>query len=169
MPADPARRAPQDRTKLLVITATAPTPNGPLHLGHLSGPYVAADIAARAARARDERVLTVSGLDPHQNYVPAKAQKEGRKADAVLDEYEGLVRRAFAAARVDYDLFADPRADDGYRTAVRALLDELVDRRAVTLQRETLWRCADCGATLHHAYVTGSLPRLRRGLGWRHL
>ena len=158
MPADPARRAPQDRTKLLVITATAPTPNGPLHLGHLSGPYVAADIAARAARARDERVLTVSGLDPHQNYVPAKAQKEGRKADAVLDEYEGLVRRAFAAARVDYDLFADPRADDGYRTAVRALLDELVDRRAVTLQRETLWRCADCGATLHHAYVTGCCP-----------
>lgn len=158
MPADPARRAPQDRTKLLVITATAPTPNGPLHLGHLSGPYVAADIAARAARARDERVLTVSGLDPHQNYVPAKAQKEGRKADTVLDEYEGLVRRAFAAARVDYDLFADPRADDGYRTAVRALLDELVDRRAVTLQRETLWRCADCGATLHHAYVTGRCP-----------
>jgi methionyl-tRNA synthetase len=159
------RRAGTGRGELVVVTATAPTPNGPLHLGHLSGPYVAADIAARAARARGEHVLTVSGLDPHQNYVLAKAQKEGRKADAVLDDYEALVCQAFAAARVGYDLFADPRADDGYRTAVRGLLDELVDRRAVVLQRETLWRCADCGATLHHAYVTGRCPGCGSGSG----
>jgi methionyl-tRNA synthetase len=151
--------------ELLVITATAPTPNGPLHLGHLSGPYVAADIAARAARSRGSKVLTVSGLDPHQNYVPAKAQLEGRKPEAVLDDYEALVRQAFAAARVRYDLFADPRADDGYRAAVRGLLDELVDRRAVVLARQTLWQCADCGATLHHAYVSGRCPGCGAGSG----
>src|SRR5579875_3672757 len=93
-------RTPPAGAPLTVITATAPTPNGPLHVGHLSGPYLAADVAARAARAAGHQVLTVSGLDPHQNYVPAKARLEGRTATAVLDDYEATVRRAFAAARI---------------------------------------------------------------------
>ena len=98
---------------LVVVTATAPTPNGSLHVGHLSGPFVAADVAARAARARGLRTLTVSGLDPHQNYVPAKAAKEGRTPEAMLDDYEALVRESLRAARISFDIFVDPRADAG--------------------------------------------------------
>ena len=56
-----------------VLITPPPTPNGPLHLGHLSGPYVAGDVAVRAARARGESVLSVSGLDVHQNYVVTAA------------------------------------------------------------------------------------------------
>ncbi len=141
-----------------IITATAPTPNGPLHVGHMSGPYLAADIAARAARARGENVLTVSGLDPHQNYVPAKAAIEGRSTGEVLDEYETLIRRALRAARVSYDVFIDPRADGGYRAAVASLLDELVASKAAVVEEVTLARCAGCRLTLHHAHVTGGCP-----------
>lgn len=142
----------------LVITATAPTPNGPLHVGHLSGPYLAADIAARAARARGERVLTVSGLDPHQNYVPAKAAIESRGAGEVLDEYEALIRQALRAARVCYDIFIDPRTDGAYRAAVASLLEELVASKVAVVEEATLARCARCQVTLHHAYVTGGCP-----------
>jgi methionyl-tRNA synthetase len=142
----------------VIVTATAPTPNGPLHLGHLSGPYVAADIAARAARARGERVVTVSGLDPHQNYVPAKAAGQGRTPGQVLDEYEATIRKAFAAAAVSYDIFIDPRADAGYRAAITRLLDELVAGKVAVIEETELACCADCGATLHHAYVTGRCP-----------
>jgi methionyl-tRNA synthetase len=142
----------------VVVTATAPTPNGPLHVGHLSGPYVAADIAARAARARGERVLTFSGLDPHQNYVPAKAALERRPAEAVLQEYSGLVRRALRAARVGYDVFADPHADAAYRESVRYLVGELVARKAAIVEPALLARCGGCGRTLHHAYVSGGCP-----------
>lgn len=148
-----------------VITATAPTPNGPLHIGHLSGPYLAADIAARAARARGERVLTVSGFDPHQNYVPAKADIQGRTADDVLDEYQALIHRALRAARVTYDVFIDPRADDSYRSAVMGLLDELLARKAAVIEEATLARCAACGVTMHHAYVSGGCPMCGRGSG----
>src|SRR5579875_2542446 len=144
--------------RLVVVTATAPTPNGSLHLGHLSGPFVAADVAARAARARGLRTLTVSGLDPHQNYVPAKAAVEGRTPDAMLDEYEELVRRSLAAARVGFDVFADPRADAGYRDAVTRLLGELAARGAIGVEPVTLARCADCGTMLHYAYVSGDCP-----------
>lgn len=141
-----------------VITATAPTPNGPLHVGHLSGPYLAADIAARAARSRGESALTVSGLDPHQNYVPAKARRQGRTPAEVLGEYEATIRQAFRAARISYDVFTDPRADAGYRSGVAALVDELVAAKAATMEEFTLARCGRCGYTLHHAYVCGDCP-----------
>ncbi|MGH3157122.1 MAG: class I tRNA ligase family protein, partial [Streptosporangiaceae bacterium] len=48
-----------------VFVIPQPTVNGPLHIGHLSGPYLAGDVAARAARGRGERVLTLAGVDVH--------------------------------------------------------------------------------------------------------
>src|SRR6266536_1033163 len=142
----------------VLITATAPTPNGALHLGHLSGPYIAADIAARVARTRSESVLTVGGVDPHQNYVVAKAQRSGRASATVADEYADLIRQAWQRARIDYDIFVDPAHDAAYRGAVRDLLTALVDSKAVDLDETTLHRCADCGRLLHHAYVSGACP-----------
>ena len=107
-----------------VVLTPPPTPNGPLHVGHLSGPYVAADVAVRAARARGERVLSVSGLDVHQNYVVTAAEQEGRPVAEVLTDYGGRVRAALAMTRVSYDLFLDPAADADYRDAVARLLGE---------------------------------------------
>lgn len=141
-----------------VITATAPTPNGPLHVGHLSGPYLAADIAARAARGRGEAVVSVCGLDPHQNYVPARAHLDARAPDDVLDEYEALIRQSFQASRINHDVFIDPRADAGYRGAIASLLDELVAAKAAVVEETTVAVCARCDTTLHHAYVAGSCP-----------
>jgi methionyl-tRNA synthetase len=155
----PADRGPA------VITATAPTPNGPLHVGHLSGPYLAADIAARAARSRGETVLTVSGLDPHQNYVPAKARRQDRTPAEVLGEYEATIRQAFRAARISYDVFIDPRTDAGYRSGVAAMVDELVAVKAAAVEEFTLARCGQCGYTLHHAYVAGNCPVCGAGSG----
>ena len=64
----------EQSTGVTVIVIPQPTCNGPLHIGHLSGPYLAADIASRAARARGERVLTLAGIDVHPNYVLTKAE-----------------------------------------------------------------------------------------------
>lgn len=145
--------------RLVAVTATAPTPNGPLHVGHLAGPFIAADVAARAARAGGARTLTVSGLDPHQNYVRAKAAAQGREVSEVLDEYEGLVRDALRAAKIGYDIYLDPRADQDYRFRVVRTLGELMNRGAVTAERAVLTRCGSCESTLHHAYVSGECPR----------
>jgi len=141
-----------------VLITPPPTPNGPLHLGHLSGPYVAGDVALRAARARGESVLSVSGLDVHQNYVVTAAEQEGRTPAEVIEDYGARIRSAFALAGVEYDLFLDPAADDDYRTGVARLLDELLagaGSSAVAV-REVPWAvCADCGRGLHHARVAG--------------
>jgi methionyl-tRNA synthetase len=139
-----------------VVITPPPTPNGPLHVGHLSGPYVAGDIAVRAARARGERVLSVSGLDVHQNYVLTAAEREGRPPAEVIADYGTRIRSALALSGVSYDLFLDPAADADYRDAVARLLSELLSAGAIAV-REVPWAvCSDCGRDLHHARVAGT-------------
>ncbi|HEX4704728.1 MAG TPA: class I tRNA ligase family protein [Pseudonocardiaceae bacterium] len=148
-----------------LITATAPTPNGPLHLGHLSGPYIAADIAARAARRRGQRVVAFSGVDPNQNYVVTKAIAEGRSVQEVLDTYQTDMRVAFERARVEYDVFVQPDVDTDYRDAVAGLIGHLVASGAATIAETTVMVCGDCDRTMHHAYVGGNCPTCGLGSG----
>src|SRR5829696_4193933 len=143
------------RDGVTVVLTPPPTPNGPLHIGHLSGPYVASDVAIRAARARGEQVLSVCGLDVNQNYVLAKAEQEGRPAGEVMAEYGHRIRSALELAGVCYDVFLDPQADADYRDAVAGLLAELVESKAAVV-RDVPWAvCSDCGRGLHHARVAG--------------
>lgn len=138
-----------------VVLSPPPTPNGPLHLGHLAGPYLAADIAVRAARRRGERVFALCGLDDHQNYVLAKARQEGTGVRELRDRYAGLIRGVFDRVGVGHDGFTEPLDDAGYRSAVAGFLGELV--AAGTLPVEE-WRtpvCANCPGIAHHVYVSG--------------
>jgi methionyl-tRNA synthetase len=152
-------------TNVTLIVTPPPTPNGPLHLGHLSGPYVAADVAARAARAAGSQVLTVCGLDTNQNYVPTKGDLEGRPAAEVLSGYGQMVRDAFARARIEYDSFVDPGTDPDYRWAAASLLTDLVDAKAAVVADAQIASCDGCGRTMHHAYVAGSCPWCGAGAG----
>ena len=88
--------------RLTVITIPQATANGPLHLGHLSGPYLASDIAARAARARGERVVALAGIDVHQNYVLTKAENEGVPVEDMIEEYRTRILDAYTRARLSW-------------------------------------------------------------------
>ena len=150
------------REAVLVLTPP-PTPNGPLHVGHLAGPYVAGDIAARALRAAGRDVITQSGLDEHQNYVLTRAESRGEPATETVAHFADLVQSGFAAARIRYDLLLRPMADTGYQDAVRRLLTELVDLKAVEVAPFTLTACGGCGRVLHHARVAGGCPTCGAG------
>ncbi|WLS46445.1 class I tRNA ligase family protein [Micromonospora profundi] len=142
---------------VLVVTPP-PTPNGPLHVGHLSGPYVAGDIAVRALRADGRRVVAQSGLDAHQNYVLARAEALGEAVTDTAARYQALVCTALDAARIRYDIMADPLADEGYRSTVAGLLTELVEAKAVEIAPVSLRACSACHRVLHHVRVTGTCP-----------
>jgi methionyl-tRNA synthetase len=137
-----------------VIVIPQPTVNGPLHIGHLSGPYLAADVASRAARARGDRVLTVAGLDVHPNYVLTKAELIGADVTEMVAKYRASILSAFSLAGIGYDAFLDPQ-DPAYQSAIAGMLSDLVDSGVVPMREMTLHRCADCGRTLHHSYVVG--------------
>jgi len=140
-----------------VIVIPQPTVNGPLHVGHLSGPYLAADIASRAARARGERVLTLAGVDVHPNYVLTKAENLGVDVGEMIAKYRAQITTAFDLARIGYDVFLDPQ-DPTYRQAIATMLGEMVDNGTVPMEQFTLHQCSDCGRTLHHSYVVGKCP-----------
>jgi len=137
-----------------VIVIPQPTVNGPLHIGHLSGPYLGADIAARAARARGERVLSLAGVDVHPNYVLTKAENLGMDVGEMVAKYRAQIMSAFRGAGISYDAFLDPQ-DPQYRQAIAGMLRELVETGTVPMREVTLHQCADCYRTLHHSYVVG--------------
>src|ERR1700730_9660830 len=111
----------QERATVFVIPQ--PTVNGPLHIGHLSGPYLAGDIAARSARARGERVLTLAGVDVHPNYVLTKAEILGMDVDEMVAMYRAQIAAAYGKARIGSDVFVDPQVEAHKRTIVSMLTE----------------------------------------------
>ncbi|WBQ02545.1 class I tRNA ligase family protein [Kribbella sp. CA-293567] len=140
--------------QVTVVTFPQPTANGPLHVGHLSGPYIAADIAARAARARGERVVVTSGLDVHQNYVLTRAENENLEVGPMMADFKADILSTYRLARIGFDRFSDPLGDE-HAPIVRSLMNHLVASGATPLRELTLHACGDCGRTLHESYLTG--------------
>jgi len=138
-----------------VITTPPPTPNGPLHLGHLSGPYLAADFAGRAARARGERVVVTAGVDVSQNFIPRMADDMGLDVEQMMARYRAEILQAYHRGHIDYDIFVDPQTPS-YRRAVAGMLSDMVTRGMLPMRELTLHACADCRRTLHHAYLAGT-------------
>jgi methionyl-tRNA synthetase len=146
---------PADGGRTTVVLSPPPTPNGPLHLGHLAGPYVAADVAVRALRRRGVDTVAVCGLDDNQNYVLARARQEKAPVHQVRGHYAGLIREVFDRLGITHDEFIEPATDQTYRAAVVRFLDELVTSGAFPVEEWTAPTCPHCPGTLHHAYVTG--------------
>lgn len=145
-----------------VIVIPQPTVNGPLHIGHLSGPFLAADVASRAARARGERVLTLAGIDVHPNYVLTKAENLGVDVDEMVARFRSQIITAFELAGIGYDAFLDPLEPD-YQRAIAGMLTHLVDNGTLPMREVTLYACADCDRTMHHSYVVGKCPNCGTG------
>ncbi|GAA1255842.1 hypothetical protein GCM10009665_52910 [Kitasatospora nipponensis] len=157
--------APDRTGATTVVLSPPPTPNGPLHLGHLAGPYVAADLAVRAARRRGERVVALCGLDDHQNYVPAAARRQNLPVEELRTRNADLIREVFHRADVVHDGFTEPLTDGAYRAAVVEFLEELVLSGALPVEQWQTPVCPDCPGILHHAYVTGRCPGCGEGSG----
>ncbi len=141
-----------------VYVVPPPTSNGPLHLGHLSGPYLASDVAARAGRERGERVLQLGGVDVHQNYVLTRAEDEGRDVEKLVADYRRRIADAYDLAGIEPDASVDPQ-DPEHQRLVALLVEDLVAEGTLEMAETTLHACSDCGRTLHHSYVAGTCSR----------
>lgn len=157
-PADTAKRT--DRPVSVFVIAP-PTTNGSLHIGHLSGPYVASDVVSRAARLRGERVVTIGGVDVHPNWVLTRAENDGIEVDKLIWDYRRRIDEALDQARIECDVYLDPQLAEHQR-AVAELADHLA-RTACEFRELTLHACADCGRTLHNSYLIGTCSRCGSG------
>ncbi len=89
-----------------LITAALPYANGPVHIGHLAGVYVPADIYARYLRLKGQNVLYVCGSDEHGVPVTIRARKEGITTQQVVDRYHELIKRSFADFGISFDIYS---------------------------------------------------------------
>ncbi len=89
-----------------LVTAALPYANGPVHIGHLAGVYVPADIYVRYLRLRGEQVLFVGGSDEHGVPVTIRARKEGITTQEVVDRYHNLIKSSFEQFGISYDIYS---------------------------------------------------------------
>ena len=89
-----------------LITAALPYANGPVHIGHLAGVYVPADIYARYLRLKGKETMFVCGSDEHGVPVTIRARKEGITTQEVVDRYHSLIKRSFEQFGISFDIYS---------------------------------------------------------------
>ena len=92
--------------KRTTVTAALPYANGPVHIGHLAGVYVPADIYVRYLRLKGREVMFVCGSDEHGVPVTIRAKKEGCTVQDVVDRYHGIIKKSFADFGISFDIYS---------------------------------------------------------------
>ena len=92
--------------KRTTVTSALPYANGPVHIGHLAGVYVPADIYVRYLRLKGEKVLFVGGSDEHGVPITIKARNEGVSPQDIVDRYHKIIKKAFADFGIQFDVYS---------------------------------------------------------------
>ena len=147
----------------VLITATPPTPNGDLHVGHLSGPFLGADVYRRYLGMRGIEARYICGADDHQSYVPLKAWRSGTTSRETADHYAEVMQDTLARAGIELDLFVRPETSPHHVATVRSFYRALYDKGAfVAKEKPGLW-CDPCQRYLFEAHVSGKCPHCGAG------
>ena len=112
-----APKRPTSPTDRYTITAALPYTNGPIHIGHLAGVYIPADIYARYLRLTGNDVLFVCGSDEHGVAISMKAKKEGITPKEVIDKYHGIIKKSFLDFGISFDNYSRTSAEIHHETA----------------------------------------------------
>lgn len=103
--------------KRYLVTAALPYANGPVHIGHLAGVYVPADIYVRYLRLRGKEVLFIGGSDEHGVPITLKAKKEGVSPQDIVDRYHNMIRESFHEFGISFDIYSRTTTETHYKTA----------------------------------------------------
>ena len=99
------------------ITAALPYANGPLHIGHLAGVYVPADIYARYLRSRGRDVAFICGSDEHGMAITMRARKEGVSPQSIVDQYHKVIKESFETLGITFDIYSRTSNELHHQTA----------------------------------------------------
>ncbi|MGN0234372.1 MAG: methionine--tRNA ligase [Bacteroidaceae bacterium] len=113
--------------KRTTVTAALPYANGPVHIGHLAGVYVPADIYVRYLRLKGRQVIFIGGSDEHGVPVTIRARKEGISVQQVVDRYHSLIKESFSRFGISFDVYSRTTSEIHHKLAsdfFRKLYDE---------------------------------------------
>ncbi|MGW5851110.1 methionine--tRNA ligase [Streptomyces sp. NPDC055254] len=138
-----------------VITSAPPNPNGDLHLGHLSGPFLGADVLARHLRQRGNDVRYVGYSDEHSAYVPRRAAEIGSTAYPTAKLFGDRMEETLSMGAMHHDWFTRPLTDSTHTEFVQRFFLELWESGALEVQELPVFRCTPCDRYLYESEVRG--------------
>ena len=138
--------------------STPPTPNGGLHIGHLSGPYLGTDVFVRFQRMNGRKVWHLAATDDHQSYVAECARREARTPAEVAAHYGEEIAATLAQMDIEPDQIVHTSQDELYPGALRAFFSRVVGSGRVTPAEGAALFDAGTGSYLYEPYVRGGCP-----------
>jgi methionyl-tRNA synthetase len=155
--ADRVHRSRVDERPVFAFS-TPPTPNGDLHLGHLSGPYLATDVYVRFQRMNGVRAWHLAATDDFQSYVADVAHREGRGPAETAAHYSSEIRKTLDLMDIEIHQFGRTSADEGYREDLQGFFSRVYASGKVSPQEAPALFDAESGAYLYEPYVSGRCP-----------
>lgn len=148
----------EKKFKRTLVTCALPYANGPVHIGHLAGVYVPADIYVRYLRMRGEDVLYVCGSDEHGVPITIKARKEGCSPQDIVDRYHKIIKDSFTGLGINFDIYGRTSSDVHEKNAsefFRKLYDE---GKFITKESEQYYD-PEAKTFLADRYIVGTCPK----------
>ncbi len=147
----------EKKFKRTLITTALPYANGPVHIGHLAGVYVPADIYARYLRMRGDDVVMVGGSDEHGVPITIKARQEGVTPQDIVDRYHKIIKDSMAELGISFDVYSRTTTDLHARTASE-FFRRLYDNGQFEEQTSMQPYDEQAGEFLADRYVVGTCP-----------
>ena len=140
------------------VTAALPYANGPLHLGHVAGVYLPADIFVRFLRMNGHDVAFICGSDEHGAAITLRAKKEGLSPKDIVDKYDGIIRQAFSDFNISFDIFHRTSSALHHQTSAD-FFKRLYDQGQFTEEVSEQYFDEEFQQFLADRYITGTCPK----------
>ena len=144
-------------SKRYTITAALPYTNGPIHIGHLAGVYVPADIYARYLRIKGNDVAFICGSDEHGVAISLKAKKEGKSPQEIIDHYDDLIRNSFSDFGISFDNYSRTSRPIHHKTA-KEVFSELNEKNLFEEKVTEQLYDPEANQFLADRYIIGTCP-----------
>lgn len=139
------------------VTSALPYANGPVHIGHLAGVYVPADIYTRYLRLKGEEVLFVGGSDEHGVPITIKAKKEGVTPQDIVDRYHNIIKKSFADFGISFDVYSRTTSAT-HRELASEIFKTIDDKGGFLIQSSEQYYDETAQQFLADRYITGKCP-----------
>ena len=140
------------------MTCALPYANGPVHIGHLAGVYVPADIYVRYLRMRGEDVLFICGSDEHGVPITIKAKKQGCTPQDVVDKYHRIIKDSFAGLGINFDIYSRTSSAIHHRNASEFFRKLYDDGKFIEKESEQYYD-EEAKTFLADRYIVGTCPK----------
>jgi methionyl-tRNA synthetase len=144
--------------KRYTITAALPYTNGPIHIGHLAGVYVPADIYARYLRLMGKDVAYICGSDEHGVAIPMRAKKEGVSPQDIIDKYHGIIKQSFSDFGISFNNYSRTSSEI-HRETASEFFTKLHDNGDFIEETSAQLYDAEANQFLADRFVVGTCPK----------